>query len=62
MLRNVFAIPAISYAAQVTIALIVIFFVVFPLLVNALLGVAAGIAKGEQRDNDAYEENITARR
>ncbi len=61
MLRGVTPI-AMSYAATVTIALVVVFFVVFPLLVQGLLGVAGSIAAGEKRANDEYEEQITARK
>lgn len=53
---------ALSYAAQVTIALIVVFGVVFPLIVQGLLMFAGAVAGGEKRQNDAYEERITARK
>lgn len=61
MLRDVTPI-AMSYAATVTITLIVVFGIVFPVLVQGLLGVAGSIAAGEKRQNDDYEEQITARK
>lgn len=61
MLRGVTPI-AMSYAATVTITLIVVFGIVFPVLVQGLLGVAGSIAAGEKRQNDDYEEQITARK
>jgi len=62
MLPPVTQIFAISYAAQVTIALIVVFGVVFPAIVQGLLMFAGAIAGGEKRQNDAYEESLTARK
>ncbi len=53
---------AMSYAWSVSIALIVVFFVVFPLLANGLIGIAAGVAAGEKRQNEEYEEAVTARK
>jgi hypothetical protein len=38
-----------------TIALIVVFFVVFPILAQGLIAYAAAQALGEKRENDAYE-------
>lgn len=62
MLPPMSGIIAMSYAAKVTIALVVVFFVVFPLLVNGLLGLAGAQAAGEKADNDEYVEKITARK
>lgn len=53
---------AMSYAASITVSLIVVFGIVFPALVMGLLSVAGAIADGERRQNDAYEEQITARK
>jgi hypothetical protein len=62
MLPPVNSILALDYAWKVSIALIVVFGVVFPLIVQGLLMFAGGVAKGEQAANDAYEEKITARK
>ena len=45
---------ALSYAARIDLGLIGVFFVLFPLLVNGLLGIAGGRAYGEKQDNDEY--------
>ncbi len=47
---------AVSNAVKVDIGLIGVFFVLFPLLVNALLGYAGAQALQEKRDNDRYLE------
>jgi hypothetical protein len=38
-----------------TIALIVVFFVVFPILAQGLIAYAAAQALGEKRENDEYQ-------
>ncbi len=48
---------AVSNAVKVDIGLIGVFFVLFPLLVNALLGLAGAQALQEKRDNDEYLES-----
>jgi hypothetical protein len=62
MLPHVTAIIAMSYATKTTIALLATFFVLFPVIVHALLGVAAVVIRGERQENEAYEEQVTARR
>lgn len=46
----------LSYAMQVNIGLIGVFFVVFPLLVNGLIAFAAAQAAVEKRENDRFLE------
>jgi hypothetical protein len=60
MISGVNGILALSYAWKVSLALIVTFFVIMPLLAHGLLGFAGVVAKGEQAANDEYEENVTA--
>jgi len=50
---------AISVAAQMTLGLVGVFFVFFPLLVNVLLGFTAAQVMGEHRDNLEYERTHT---
>ena len=45
---------AMSNAAKIDIGLIGVFFVLFPILVNGLMGIAGGRAYGEKQDNDEY--------
>lgn len=47
---------ALSQAAKIDIGLIGVFFVLFPLLVHALLGLAAAEVAIEKRENDRYLE------
>jgi hypothetical protein len=46
---------AISEAAQMTIGLVAVFFVFFPLVVNVLIGYIVVQVLGERRDNLEYE-------
>lgn len=46
----------LSYAAKIDFGLIGIFFVLFPLLVNGLLGFAGAQAAIEKRENDRFLE------
>ena len=46
----------LSYAMKFNIGLIGVFFVVFPLLVNGLIGFAAAQAMVEKRENDRFLE------
>ncbi|HVP01610.1 MAG TPA: hypothetical protein VMT10_03490 [Solirubrobacteraceae bacterium] len=48
---------ALSQAWKVNLGLIGVFFVLFPVLVNALLGYASAQALQEKRDNDEYLES-----
>jgi hypothetical protein len=41
-------------AFEATFGLVIIFFVVFPILVQGLIGLAAALAIAEKRDNDEY--------
>lgn len=41
-------------ALSSTIALVVIFFVIFPVLAHGLIGLAVGVAFGERRENQRY--------
>ena len=43
-----------SYALSISISLIVIFFVVFPVLAHGLIGMAIASAMGERQQNQAY--------
>ena len=45
---------ALSHAVKIDIGIIAIFGVLFPLLVHALIGLAAGDAYGEKQDNEEY--------
>lgn len=45
---------AMSNAVKVDIGLIGVFFVLFPVLVHALLGIAGAGAYAEKQDNDEY--------
>lgn len=47
---------ALSQAVKMDIGLIGVFFVLFPLLVHALLGLAGAEAAIEKRENDRYLE------
>jgi hypothetical protein len=47
---------AVSYAVKIDLGLIGVFFVLFPLLVNGLIGVAAAGSYAEKRENDRYLE------
>ena len=60
MLPAVNGILAMSYAWKVSLALILTFFVILPLLAHGLLGFGGVVAKGEQAANEEYEENVTA--
>lgn len=60
MLPPVTGILAASYALKVTLGLGLTFFVLFPLLAHGLLGFAGIVGKGEQAQNDEYEERVTA--
>ena len=62
MLPAVNGILAMSYAWKVSLALIVTFFVIMPLLAHGLLGFAGIVGKGEQASNEEYEENVTAQK
>jgi hypothetical protein len=48
---------AVVTATNATIALVVVFFVVFPLLAHGLIGFAAAQAMGEREENREYEES-----
>lgn len=50
---------AISVAAQMTLGLVGVFFVFFPLLVNVLLAFIAAQVLGERQDNLEYERAHT---
>jgi uncharacterized membrane protein len=53
-----------DYALSITISLIVIFFVVFPVLAHGLIGMAVASALGERQQNQAFsrgEETETGR-
>lgn len=39
-----------------TFGLVVVFFVVFPLLVQGLITVAVAVARGERAENEAYAD------
>jgi phage shock protein PspC (stress-responsive transcriptional regulator) len=45
---------ALSVAAQMTIALVVIFFVVFPLIAQGLIVYAIAQVLGERRENEDF--------
>ena len=47
---------AMSNAVKIDIGLIGVFFVLFPLLVNGLIGFAGAGAFAERRENDRYLE------
>ena len=47
---------AMSNAVKIDIGLIGVFFVLFPLLVNGLIGFAGAGAYAERRENDRYLE------
>ena len=46
----------LSYAMKINLGLIGIFFVLFPILVNGLIGFAAAQVAVEKRENDRYLE------
>ena len=46
-------------ALDMTIALVVIFFVLFPVLLHGLIGAAVAITLGERRQNQEYERGET---
>ena len=52
MLRSVLALTDTA----ATIGLVVVFFVVFPVLVNVLIGFSVGQVLGERRENQAYKK------
>jgi hypothetical protein len=47
---------AVSNAVKIDIGLIGVFFVLFPILVQGLIGYAAAGAYAEKRENDRYVE------
>jgi hypothetical protein len=49
---------ALDYAAKTTIALAVVFFVVFPLLAHGLLAHAAAQIASEREENRRYREGL----
>jgi hypothetical protein len=46
---------ALSVAAQMTLGLVGVFFILFPVLVQGLIGFAAAQVIGERADNVEYE-------
>jgi hypothetical protein len=46
----------LSYAMEINLGLIGVFFVLFPLLVNGLIAFAAAQAAVEKRENDRFLE------
>jgi hypothetical protein len=50
---------AISVAAQMTLGLVGVFFIFFPLLVNVILGFIAAQVLGERQENLEYERAHT---
>lgn len=49
---------ALAYNAKNTIALAVVFFVVFPALAHGLIGVAVAGVLGEREDNRRFREGL----
>jgi hypothetical protein len=58
MLQPVTTIIAMSYAAKVTIALAVVFFVIFPALAQGLIAFAIGQVAGERAENRRFREGL----
>lgn len=46
-------------ATKATVGLVVVFFVVFPALAHALIGMAVAQVMGEKEANDNYRQGLT---